>query len=66
MKEVMKLNMQIDLEQYHNDIKLFESKTINELKVMYNDYDLMPTSQYYNLSIYLPHRLFTEIEKLSK
>lgn len=55
--------MSLDTKRYESNSKYFDSKNIDELKFIYNSWDLLGKPIHDDLCIYLPNRLFKELEK---
>ena len=61
--------MNISIEKYNIHCIAFNSMSVKELQDLYNSDDLMydvSSTLYYSLTLYLPQRLFKEIDNLNK
>ena len=64
--------MNISIEKYNLHCKVFNAMSVTELQNLYNDDDFMYdvnnefNNMHNSLLLYLPQRLFKEIEKLTK
>ena len=58
--------MNISKEKYETLVSKYNLLSIEELKVLYNDWDYFVNEEFEYLKLYLPTRLFEEIEKLNK
>ena len=60
--------MNISIEKYNIHCKAFNAMSVTELQDLYNNDDLMydvKSTLYQSLILYLPQRLFKELEKLT-
>jgi len=58
--------MNIDRKLANELFAEYDELSVHELKVLYDCWDYIQLDDYDYLKIYLPQRLFTEIEKLTK
>jgi len=64
--------MNISIEKYNTHCKLFNAMTVEQLKELYNDDDFMydvnneTNNMHQSLLLYLPQRLFKELEKINQ
>ena len=58
--------MNIDRKLANELFAKFDKLNVNELQALYDSWDYIQLNDYDYLKIYLPQRLFTEIEKLTK